>query len=313
MKKILVLSLMISSIFPMELAYKLQTPYKRFNQVKSALVKAHKPQVPYIVSQAQYTVPNKSDLKQVRIDQSSVRAPRRLGDVELYHDTKGFVVLHDNKKHVIEKCFMDSIARNITREQLKPFLKTGYFALNQTNDGTFTLNAHHRLRGGGPLFGKIMYWATKVTCYTVLMAATVGIVIGGGSIGVSVGAKGLKAAVVTAKTAKSAYAKASKKSNIKIATVMASNGAQSCLGYVGGMATVTEASGAAIFSTAGTAVGMAAPGILASGVVEAGGAPACAKVVGAGLAAGHSGTGIVAGIEFISLAVGIACGLTPTP
>ena len=298
-----------SSLFSMQLALKMQAP--RFDRVKSAVVK----QQNAIALQANQVISKVVDTPKIHVNASSIRAAHSLSDIKLYHGKKGFVVLHDDKKHIIEKCFMDQTARSITREGLKSFLKTGYFALNRTNDGTFTLKAHHRLTGGGPLFGKIMYWATKVTCYTVLMAATAGIVIGGGSIGVGVvkEAKGLKAVVTTAKTAKSVYATASAVSNIKIATVMASNGAQGALGYYGGMATVTQASGAAVFSAPGIAVGMTAPAMLASGVVELGGAPACGKIVGAGLAAGHSGTGIVAGIEFLSLSVGIACGLTPTP
>jgi hypothetical protein len=310
MKKILGLLLISSSIFSMELAYRLQTPYTHFNAMNPALVKADKPHDPC-------TIPNKpaiSNVKKVLIEASSVRAPNRLIDVKLYHGKKGFIVLHEDKKHVIEKRFMDPVARNIKQEQLKSFLKMGYFAINQTNDGAFTLKANHRLLGGGPLWGKIMYWVTKVTCYTVLLAATGVMVTSGGNIGVSVikGAKGIKSGITTAKTAKAAYTTASTVNNIKIATVMASSTAQGYLAYAGGIA--TQGTGAAAtFSTAGTALGMATPCILASGIIEAGSAPTCAKVVGASLAAGHSGTGIVAGIEFISMTVGLACGLAPTP
>lgn len=306
MKKILSLLLLSSSLFSMQLALKMQTP--RFDRVKSAVVKQQKA----IVLQTNQVISKVVDIPKMHIDAS---APHNLADAKLYHGKKGFVVLHDDKKHVIEKRFMDQTARSITREGLKSFLKLGFFTLNQTNDGAFTLKAHHRLTGGGPLFGKIMYWATKVTCYTVLMAATAAIVVGGGSVGVGVvkGAKGAKLAVTTAKAAKGAYAVATASPNIKIASIMASNGAQGALGYYGGMATVTQACGAATFSTGGIAIGMTAPAMLGAGVVELGGAPTCAKIVGSGLAAGHSGTGIVAGIEFLSLSVGLACGLTPTP
>src|SRR5438477_7317361 len=232
MKKMLSLLFLSSSLFSMQLALKMQTP--RFDRVKSAVVKQQKA----IALQANQVISKAMDTPKEYIDASSIRAPHRLSDIKLYHGKKGFTVLHDDKKHVIEKRFMDETARSITREGLKPFLKTGFFALNQTNDGTFTLKAHHRLTGGGPLFGKIMYWATKVTCYTVLMAATAAIVVGGGSVGVGVvkGAKGAKLAVTTAKAAKGAYAAATAAPNIKIVGIMASNGAQSALGYYGGMA-----------------------------------------------------------------------------
>lgn len=164
MKKLLLLSLVTSSLFSMQLAHKLQTPYKkRSNTIKSALIKA----------EMSRTVSNEIDVKTVRINPSSVRTPHRLGDVELYHDKNGFIVLQDNKKHVIEKRFMDPTSRTITKEQLKSFLKLGYFTLNQTNDGTFTLKAHHRLTGGGVGGATTGFYIGKFITYFVCHGAIV--------------------------------------------------------------------------------------------------------------------------------------------
>jgi hypothetical protein len=152
MKKILSLLFLSTSLFSMQLALKMQTP--RFDRVKSAVVKQQKA----IALQANQVVSKVVDTPKIHVDASSIRAPHSLSDIKLYHGKKGFVVVHDEKKHVIEKRFMDETARSITKEGLKSFLKTGYFALNQTNDGTFTLKAHHRLTGGGPIFGGWMYF-----------------------------------------------------------------------------------------------------------------------------------------------------------
>ena len=156
MKKILSLLFVSSSLFSMQLAHKLQTQYNHLSRTR--LVKAYKQRASYI------PISSPIDEKKVHIDPSSIRTPLRLSDVELYHSTKkGFVVLHDDKKHVIEKAFMDKTARDMTKESLKHFVKTGYFALNQTNDGTFTLKTHYRLPGGGILGATIGAFLGKAT------------------------------------------------------------------------------------------------------------------------------------------------------
>lgn len=312
MKKILGLLFISASMFSMELAYKLQTP--RF--IKSQIAKVHTI-ASDIKSEAAPIVHNtiKLNIPKFKINSSSIRAPHYLGDVQLYHGKKGFIVVQDGERQLIEKVLMNETASEITKKNLKSFLKSGFLKLNQTNDGKFTLEAYHRLNGGGPIFGKIMYWATKITCYAVLTAAAGAIVIGGGSVGVGVvkGAKGAKLAVTTAKAAKAAHAATTAASNFKVATVMVQGTTGYLIGEAGAAATITQASGAAIFTANVVNRSMGAAGVIGAGIATAGGAPTCAKVVGAGLATGTSSTGIVAGIEAISLTVGLACGLTPTP
>ena len=75
-----------------------------------------------------------SDNSKTIIDSSSVHTPYNLQDTQLYHSkNKGFVVLQGNKKHIVESFLMDKASRDMDREGLKYFLKSGYFALNQTN------------------------------------------------------------------------------------------------------------------------------------------------------------------------------------
>lgn len=142
MKKILSLLLVSSSIFSMQLD----------------IAKSDQKHSKMYIDQA---------LKKVRIDPSSVHASYTLGDVALYHGKKGFVVRQDDKKYVINECFMDSTARNLTREQLATFLTTGYFALNQANDGTFLLKAHQRVVGGGVIGASIGAFLGKAAVYVI--------------------------------------------------------------------------------------------------------------------------------------------------
>lgn len=309
MKKMLSLLLLSSPLFSMQLALKMQTP--RFSRFKSAITSTYKP----VISQVKNTVSDVINTPKTCIERGLIRSPHALADAQLYHGKKGFVVLHDGKNHAIEKHFMNRTARDITKEQLQSFLKIGYFYLHQTNDGAFKLNAYCRLPGGGPVFGKIMYWATKISCYAVLAAGAGAIVLAGGGVGVKVaqGEKGVQAVMMTAKQA------------AQVANHIAAPMSSTAAGFNGMAAAATGyfiLESGTVVSTAhvlaigsGTVAGispMGMSGIIAGGIVSAGGAPVCAKAAGAALATGSSGTGIVAGIEALSVAVGLACGLAPT-
>ncbi len=299
MKKMLSLLFLSSSLFSMQLALKMKTP--RFDRVKSAVVKQQKA----IALQANQVISKVVNTPKVYIDASSVRTPYNLSDVKLYHGKKGFVVLHDDEKHVIEKCFMDQTARSITREGLRSFLKTGRFEIRQANDGTFMLNAHHRLTGGGPLFGGFMYWLTKSVCYGGLAAAA----------GTSVVATGGAVAAVVAGPAIAGGA------GTVTALAVAGNAATGAIITTAGATTV----GATIVTTAGVGVGVASTGAAVAtgaGIVTtalgatAVGATATNAVVattGAVLATGASTGGIIVGIEALSTAVGTFFGMLPTP
>jgi hypothetical protein len=223
------------------------------------------------------------------IKKEQVFAPSRLGEVELYHGEKGFHVLKDDKKYVIQKYFTDPIVRDITKEQLNAFLESGHLSLNQMNDGEYSLKAKGRVNGGGPLFGKFMYWTTKTLCYAVLAAGVGAIAITGG----------------TAVAGKSSKRRSSDDvSNGEVIEAMV----QTASGAVILNAGINEA---VVTSGAGATMGVA--GVVASGLAKAGYAPVCAKVTTAALASGSSSGGIVAGIEALSLTVGLFFGFTPTP
>ena len=301
MKKILSLLFFSSSLFSMQLALKMQTP--RFDRVKSVVVKQQKA----IVWQSSQVISKVVDTPKVHIDASSIRAPHSLSDIKLYHGKKGFVILHDDKKHVIEKRFMDQTTRSITREGLKSFLKTGYFALNQTNDGrSFTLTAHHRLNGGGPLFGTFMYWVTKSVCYGTALTAV-------GAATVTTG--GVAAGVITGGAAAGA--------GITVGTVAATTTATAAIGTTAGIVTGTAAAGTIVSGgatiVAGSIATASAAGATVAGVtvVQAAALTTVAGVTAASTTAAAASVGTFGacaiGIEALSTAVGTFFGMLPTP
>jgi hypothetical protein len=91
----------------------------------------------------------KSLLNKTHIDSKSVFVPNRLGEVELFHSDKGFCVLKDDRKHVIQKYHTDKMIRDMSKEQLQSFLAVGYVALNQMDNGEYSLKANGRINGGG--------------------------------------------------------------------------------------------------------------------------------------------------------------------
>jgi hypothetical protein len=276
MKRVLYLILVASSILPMELLENLKA-----NRLPERLEqsKGH-------------------GIWQEHIKPPSVFIPDKFGEMMLYHSDKGFRVYQNDKKYKIDRLFTDARVRNATREELHSFLQNGYLVINRTTTGEFTLRANERLVGGGPLFGKIMYWTTKTLCYSILVATAGALVIAGGA-----GAKGV--------------AGTSTPSGANVGDVFDTVVVQAPEAYVildyGAAATMTQASGEAIFSPVVVNGSMAVAGAVGAGIIKAGYAAEAASATGAVLSTGTSSTGIVAGIEAVSLAVGIFCGFTPTP
>ena len=305
MKKVLGLLLLSSSIFSMELAHKLQTPCHRFSRVASKIMQREKPQVAYTTYKQEPITSHETDTKQVLIAGPSIHTPHNLKNVKLYHGTKGFIIQHDDKQHVIERCLMDPIARSITKEGLKPFLKMGYFVVNQTNDGTFTLKAHHRLTGGGPIFGGFMYWLTKSLCYGSLAAVAGTAVVGtGGAIVAAVAGSAVAGGAGTV----TALAIAGNTVTGTFITTAASTTIGTTILTTGGV-------GVGVASTA-TAVGLgvgAVPVALGATAVGAVATKAAVVTTRAVIASGASTGGIVIGIEALSVAVGTFFGMLPTP
>ncbi len=237
---------------------------------------------------SQYDASNKRAFNHLRVPEHSVFVPKKLGGIDLYHDDAGFHIVKDDKVLPIQKCFIDSPIRNMTKKQLHNYQRYSYFALNQMKEGEYTLKAKHRLQGAGPILGTFMYWLTKTLCYTTAIAGT----------GVIVGATGGSAAGL----------------------VMATNGLVAGSGIAIGGAIVSTTATTAIVTTAGVVTGTAAVGVgiagtsAVAGAMVGGVAAGKAALVTAGVVTSAGGIGAtIAGVEAVSVGVGTFFGMLPTP
>ncbi len=189
------------------------------------------------------------------------------------------------------------MVRDITKKQLKSFLKGGYFSLNQMDDGEFSLKTKGRIVGGGPLFGTAAYWITKSLCYAVGFAAIGGTVVttGGAAVGLATYATATAGgvALTTAAITTTSAAAIGTTTGVVVGTVATGASLATGAGIVGGAIGVASASGVTI---AGATLGTAAATTTAAVVTGAGG-------IGA----------TIAGVEAVSLAVGTFFGMLPTP
>lgn len=101
--------------------------------------------------------------KKMYIQPFSVKAPSKLGELDLYHSKKGFYIRKDDQKKRIQKYDTDPILRNVSRKQLAAFLTDGYLSVNQMDNGDYSLKAKQRLNGSGPLGAAIGCFLGKAT------------------------------------------------------------------------------------------------------------------------------------------------------
>lgn len=255
-------------------------------------------------------------VKSHRIEE--VFVPDRLGSLELYYNNKGFSVYQDDKKHDIKKYHTDKMLRNINKKQLKGFLKGGYLSLNQMDDGEFSLQAKGRVNGGGPVLGFVAYWITKCLCYGTIGAA-VGASIGGAKIGCSIGSSSKSSVPSSYPSINGAVTEMAKEgANLGLAyvasnavvpmTTMSLSTAVSTMGTTGFVTTVSPT----LLSTAPILGSYPGIGLVSASITGAGLAEPAALVTGTAIASTGSGLGIVAGIEALSLKVGLFFGMAPT-
>lgn len=65
-----------------------------------------------------------SALKSREIDKSNLFIPEKLGQIRVFHDKNGFVILKDGEYFEVQNCFVDKEVRNISDKQLGYFLGT---------------------------------------------------------------------------------------------------------------------------------------------------------------------------------------------
>ncbi len=161
--------------------------------------------------------------------------------------------LNTGTSHFVQKADVDKQLRNISPEQFARLIQLGkgYIALNQYDDGSYTLQHRARLRGGGPWTAYILYGTTKGVAYGT-MATAVGATVAGAAgpvVGAYATGAGAYASGMTAGSAGSAVA--SSGTAAATAAGAASTGAAGATGAALGGAGAQTATASAIASTGG--------------------------------------------------------------
>jgi len=335
MKKVLGLLFISASIFSMQVAT-IGNQCERAKKFHDQLVKHH------------FTKPDMSrkDIKQQApklnidikdcIQSKSVSAPKGLGEIKLFHNEKGFHVLHNDVMHRVQPCFTDKLVRRATSHDIKDFQRKGkgYFALTQMGDGQFELKVLNRTLGGGPILGVAVYWAVKVTLYAagavgIGAAAATGVPAVVGAVGAIAGGTGAATIVAGASTAIAASAAEgaliATVSTVGATTLVTAAGAVTAPVILTTTAGILTAAAGTTVAAAGTATGLAAAatvGASLGGATVAGVALADAAALGTAVVVSHATATagvaggaalIVGGIEAIAAAAGAFCGMLPTP
>ena len=122
--------------------------------------------------------------KLTQIKKSSLFATHDVGEVDLFHNDKGFHVVQDDEVYTVNPQSLDPLLRTLKHKQLKKFQKIGYIQVKKNEDNEFSLVSKVRAKGGGPVLAAGFYWATKALCYGGMIAAAGAAVgaTGGGAV-----------------------------------------------------------------------------------------------------------------------------------
>ena len=204
--------------------------------------------------------------------------PSALKAIRLIHKRKSFQVVDKGKTHAVPSHWVDKEVRAVSTARLAKMLDHGYLSVNKLSNGEFSVKANGRLQGGGPALGVSVYWGVKSTLYGLLGGAAAATAAGTGVA--IVGALGGAGALAGAGTF---AGKVALGGPVAIAAKTLVVGA----GLAGNVATVA--------GVAGTAA-----------------APVIAETATVVIATGGWAT-LIAAVEGISVAAGLAAGMAPTP
>jgi hypothetical protein len=84
------------------------------------------------------------------ISADSIRVPNA-SKAALYYAKKKWEVEKDGQRHEIANEFIDKIARGIPEDQIEDFLKYVALRVSELGNGEYSLKAHPRGLGGGPM------------------------------------------------------------------------------------------------------------------------------------------------------------------
>jgi len=168
MKKVLGLLFISTSIFSMQVAT-IGNQCERAKKFHYQLVKHHSTKPDMSRKDIKQQAPKLNiDIKDC-IKQSSFSASKGLGEVKLFHNEKGFHVLHNDVMHGVQLCFTDKLVRKATPLDIKDFQKAGkgYFAITQMGNGQFELKVMDRIKGGGVVGACVGAFFGKAATYIV--------------------------------------------------------------------------------------------------------------------------------------------------
>ncbi len=251
MKKVLYLLLLTCSIFSMQLNT-IKHNCLKIKNIHHKLVKHHLPKFNDTKEHKTKISDKKSiDYREDLIDSSSIFASQSLGEIKLFHNEKGFHILHNNEIH--QPALIDKIVCKATPLQIKDFQKVnkGYLHINQMADGKFEIKVMDRLPGGGPVFGAIAYWVTKSLCYGTAIAATGAVIVGTGGAAVAgsmaiAGAVGVAAPAVGAGVGAGMVAAGVIQAGLAGEAAVITAGVVSSIGGIGGTITAVESASASV-------------------------------------------------------------------
>ena len=100
----------------------------------------------------------------------------------VYCKNKQWSVEHDGRQHAIQRAFVDKVLRDMPEDKAEEALTHFALRIAQMDNGQYSLHAHARGLGGGPLTASFLYWTTKTLWYgTAAAAAGTAVVATGGA------------------------------------------------------------------------------------------------------------------------------------
>lgn len=139
------------------------------------------------------------------LPQRNIFAPTALGKIALEHRKGNFFVVKDKEKFQVGKENLDKQLRSLTKQQVTKLAEMGLLSVNQLSDGSYTVKATGKLKGGGPVTAAALYWITKSLCWGGVGAVASGAALGVGAAIVSTGGT---AGPIIATTTQAAFATA---------------------------------------------------------------------------------------------------------
>ena len=98
-----------------------------------------------------------------------VVAPSEWGTVKMRRLDNSFKLLVNDQENEVPTYMVDPLMRKMTAQQTVAFLNTGYISAKRLSDGSYTLHANGRIKGGGLAGALGGYITGEVVGYGVTM------------------------------------------------------------------------------------------------------------------------------------------------